>query len=302
MHDKSEEITEFFTDDDFPPEDEEAELRLVLLIENTSCDEDIIPEHGLSIYIEFNGQKGVYDTGQSSQFLDNADAMHIDLQKIDWVALSHGHYDHTGGLKSLLEITDKKIPVYAGEGAFNPKYARRDNDVIESIGITFSHDEISELAAEVHEINSNIAEICDNIYMVGPAPLQEEYEGPSRYMLVKDTADQYINDMLTDERTLVIRTSQGLVIITGCAHRGSVNITRDVLAKFPDENILMILGGFHLGKTDELSIQKRIDAFRDMQIGGIGLCHCTGAKACRMFKSELGDKCFIAPAGSEILL
>ena len=121
-------------------------------------------------------------------------------------------------------------------------------------------------------------------------------------MLIKNSAGEYVNDMMTDERTLVLRTSQGLAIITGCAHRGSVNITRDVQNKFPGENIAMVLGGFHLGKTDNDSIQKRIDAFKTMNIGGIGLCHCTGARACKMFKTQLGDKCFIAPAGSEILL
>ena len=179
MLDKSEEITEFFSDEDSEQQGIAAELRLLLLIENTSCDEEIIPEHGLSIYIEFNGIKGLYDTGQSSQFLENAEAMYTDLADLDWISLSHGHYDHTGGLKDVLDITSKKIPVYIGKDAFQKKYARRDNDRIEEIGIPFAREEIAPITSEIIEVESGVTEIAENVYLVGPAPLKESYEGPS---------------------------------------------------------------------------------------------------------------------------
>lgn len=297
----NEEITEFFAETNHESYHRDAELRMALLVENSSCSEAVIPEHGLSVYIEYNGMKGLYDTGQSDRLISNAEEMHIDLKDLDWISLSHGHYDHTGGLKSILSFTETNIPVYAGKSAFKQKYARRDNGVIEEIGVPFKISEISELAQSVNEVG-DIQEIYENVYLIGPAPLNEDYEGPSRYMLIKDTEDNYINDMMEDERTLVIRTSKGLVIITGCAHRGSVNITKDIIRRFPEENILMILGGFHLGKTDDDSVQKRIDAFKKLEIEAIGLCHCTGAKASKSFKEQLRQKCFIAPAGSEIII
>ena len=299
MNNKEE--TEYFNESTDIDDELDYELRIILLIENTSCDEDIIPEHGLSIYIEFNGQKGLYDVGQTDQLIKNSEEMFIDLDELDWIAISHGHYDHTGGLKSVLKARPNKIKVFTGESAFKPKYARRDNDIIEDIGIPFSKDEIKEISASVSEVKGKI-EISKDIFLIGPAPMIESYEGPSRYMLVKDDNGEYINDLMNDERTLVIKTTKGIVIITGCAHRGSVNITKDAMAQFPNEKVLMVLGGFHLGKTDNDSIQKRIDAFNNLKINGIGLCHCTGAKACKMFKETLSDKCFIAPAGTEIII
>ncbi len=293
--------TEIFSENTDIIDEEDYELRIVLLIENTSCDENVIPEHGLSIYIEFNGQKGLYDVGQSDQLIENSEEMFINLEELDWIAISHGHYDHTGGLKSVLKTNPNKINVFAGESAFKPKYARRDNDIIEDIGIPFKKEEISEISASVTEVNGK-TEISKNIFLIGPAPMIESYEGPSRYMLVKNDNGDYANDLMNDERTLIIKTTKGIVIITGCAHRGSVNITKDAMVQFPNEKVLMVLGGFHLGKTDNESIQKRIEAFSHLNINGIGLCHCTGAKACKMFKETLKDKCFIAPAGTEIVI
>ncbi len=297
-----EEITEFFNDgEEECTNSENYELRLVVLIENTSCIEDVIPEHGLSVYIEFDGKTGLYDTGATGQVLENSEELYLDLSELDWIALSHGHYDHTGGLTTILENNPKKIPVYAGKNAFEPKYAKRDNGVIESIGCPTSKTEIEEMAAFVTEVRGK-TEISENVFLVGPAPLNESYEHPSRYMVIKNKEGEYVSDLLEDERTLVIKTSKGIVVITGCAHRGSVNITKNIMTLFPNEKLLLVIGGFHLGKTDDESIMKRINAFSEMDLGGIGLCHCTGAKACNIFKKELGDTCFIAPAGSEIVL
>ncbi len=297
----SEKETEFFNDDDTNDDIEDFELRLVLLIENTSCDEHIVPEHGLSIYIEFNGQKGLYDTGQTTQILENAEEMFVDIDDLDWIALSHGHYDHTGGLKCILSKNPGNIPVFAGSGVFEPKFALRENNEYENIGLPYTREDISGLAASITEINEK-TEIAPDVFLIGPAPLLETFEAPSQYMFTKDQSGNYINDLMPDERTLVIRTSQGIVIITGCAHRGSVNITKDAMRQFPDDEVLMVLGGFHLGKTNDSAVKERIGAFAELNIGGIGLCHCTGAKACRLFKDELGDRCFIAPAGSEIII
>ncbi len=297
----SEKETEFFDDEEDEEDIDDCELRLVLLIENTSCDEHIVPEHGLSIYIEFNGQKGLYDTGQTTQILENAEEMFLDIDDLDWIALSHGHYDHTGGLKCVLNKNPGQIPVFAGTGVFEPKFALRENNEYQKIGIPYSKEELSELAKSITELSSK-TEIAPNIFLIGPAPLHESYEAPSQYMFTKDKDGNYVNDMMTDERTLVIRTTQGIVIITGCAHRGSVNITKDAMQQFPDDEVLMVLGGFHLGKTNDAAVKQRINAFAQLSIGGIGLCHCTGAKACRLFKDELGDRCFIAPAGSEIMI
>ncbi len=295
-----EEITEFFSEDENPDSDTKDELRIVILVENTSCDENIIPEHGLAVYFEFNGLRGLYDTGQTDILLDNSAEMYIDLRKLDLIAISHGHYDHTGGLLPVLQRNPHAIPVYAGVGFCTPKFARRADNSIDNIGCPYSKANIEEEAKFLLEVSGK-TEIAKDIFLIGPAPLHEKFEEPPKHMLL-EAATGYANDLLADERTLVLRTSKGIVIISGCAHRGSVNITKDVSRYFPEEKIILLMGGFHLGKTDYNSIMQRISTLKEMNIGGIGLCHCTGAKACQLFKKEFAGRCFIAPAGSEIAI
>ena len=214
----------------------EYAVRLLVLVENTSCSEDIIPEHGLAVYIEHNGKRGLYDTGQTSLILDNAASAYVDLEDLDWIALSHGHYDHAGGLLSVLSESNKSVPVFIGENGFNKKFALRDTGKYEEIGIPFSKEKISQNAAAVTEVGE-LTEISPDVFMIGPAPFIEDYEEPASYLKVKDEAGNFINDLFTDERTLVLKTPEGLIVITGCAHRGAVNIIKQVKNTFKEEKI-----------------------------------------------------------------
>lgn len=279
--------------------EENPELTLVVLIENKSCSDEMLPEHGMSIYIEFNGVTALYDTGQTDLIIENSLAAGIAPSDIDIIAISHGHYDHTGGLLPLLKTNPNQISIYTGIGAFRQKYASKTDKPMYENGLPYPLEEIEDLAKEIIEVEGK-AEIAPNMYLIGPAPFKTKFENVHPRMQLKDGED-YIPDDMADERSLVLDTSEGLVILTGCAHRGPANIVLDVKEKFPGKEIALILGGFHLGMTDEEELEEKIELFKNFNIPAIGLCHCTGGKATRRFIKEFPDNCFIAPTGTEIV-
>lgn len=250
-------------------------MKITCLAENTSFDEALNCEHGLSLLIEANEKTILFDMGQSELFSINAEKMGIDLSRVDVAILSHGHYDHGGGLKRFLEI-NASAPILINEYAFEPHY----NSTGKYIGLDTS------LANEKRII------FTDDIYTVGTGlTLFSKIDGPS-YGKGTDgmTAERdgtIVPDDFRHEQYLLIEENGKRVLISGCSHKGIENITAFTL---PD----VLVGGFHFSK---LPLDGELEA-RARGLNAFGAeyytCHCTGKEQYEFMKKHVDRLSYLA--------
>ena len=259
----------------------------------------ITGEHGFSALIEKNNEKLLMDTGQGMTLKSNAKALHIELADIRKIALSHGHYDHTSGLKYLMPQKEN-IDIYAHPDIFAPKYSRKKNGektIERYIGIPFRRDRLeTDMTARFH-FKKEFSEISEGVFFSGVIPRLTDFEGQDKRLLVKE-GDSFIQDPLKDDASLLIETSSGPVILTGCAHSGIVNIMNHFSKKTGHTSFHAVIGGTHLGflNSDE-QLKKTMDAFESYNLELIAVSHCTGNEAAAACYNRFKDKFAFANAG-----
>ena len=256
-------------------------------------------EHGLSLYIEFQGKKLLFDTGQTGDFLVNADKLGKCVDAVDYVILSHGHYDHSGGVEKLLaclrKTTDREwdkvhreIEFYVGTEFFVPKYKRLPDGTYHFNGNPFSetvlHDislqnNIGEDASQQRhpqliKIEEDITYISENIIVFKNFERKNAYEQPNPRFYIKQ-GERYVPDSFADEIALGLVTSKGLVLVVGCSHVGIVNILQAVSER-TGLPVYAVLGGTHLVEAGEARIQKTLEAFEAYGVRQLAVSHCTG--------------------------
>lgn len=268
-------------------------MKIVVLTENTVYRQGILAEHGLSLYIEENEKRYLFDTGQSGVFLQNAKKQGIDLSSLNGIILSHGHYDHCGGLAEYAR--EFPLPaVYVREEAFEKKYHRK-KDQCREIGIPWERELILEHAVFTRECQ----QIDENMFVLGKIPAKNEFETAAEGMLVERDGE-WQNDPFADEQMLIVRSEEGLNIFLGCAHVGVINALSYVREQFPGEHIHSLLAGMHLSGAGQERLQKTIDALEAYEIDLLMPLHCTGIPAIMAMKQHFGDGCKILHAGSKI--
>ena len=240
-------------------------IKIITLIENLVYGQSLVAEHGLAVYIETPNRKILFDTGQSGMFLQNAQTLGIKIEEIDSVVLSHGHYDHTGGLYPFLEV-NKKAKVYAKPELFDPKY--RVNRTF--IG-TPKNEELLKgrlvFADDVTELEEGIF-IMPNIPIKDP--IDKHFDG-----LLKLKNNEIVPDEFDDELYIVVVENNLVNIISACSHRGITNICEAATDYF-NLRIGLILGGFHLKNCTTEQYIHLTHYFRTLQPKQLGVCHCTG--------------------------
>jgi 7,8-dihydropterin-6-yl-methyl-4-(beta-D-ribofuranosyl)aminobenzene 5'-phosphate synthase len=254
----------------------------------------LIGEHGFSAFVEREGEALLFDTGQGFALLHNAHALGIDLRRARAVALSHGHYDHTGGLAALLTLVGPR-PVHAHPGLFAPRSWRRAGGEALSIAIPFDRAALEKLGASF-VLEKRWSEILPGIHLTGEVPRLTSFEGGDPTLVSEPSGAP---DPHPDDLSLVVEGGEGLAVLLGCAHAGVVNILRHVQARFPGRPIHTVMGGTHLGFAGEAQLAATLDALRGMGIRRLGASHCTGpAAACRLH-AALGERFFFAGVGTE---
>ena len=210
-------------------------MRLTVLTDNTArIDAYYLAEAGVSYYIQDGGKNILFDTGYSDVYVRNAEAMQIDLRQLDMIVFSHGHNDHTGGLRYLPEDI-RDIRVLAHPDAFKPK--RYDG---ESIGTPI---ELALLASRFRlEPSSVPVALTDRLFFLGEIPRTNSFENtaPIGERLFNGIWE---SDYVLDDSALVYCGEDGLTIITGCSHSGICNITEYAKAVCGDDRIAGIIGG-----------------------------------------------------------
>jgi len=273
-------------------------VRITTLSENTA-QLGFLGERGLSILVETKSTKVLLDTGMGISAVHNADLMGIDLSTIDKIVLSHAHGDHTGGLFEVLRSIRKGIEVIAHPDIWIPKYIRYGEkspyagiphvrEALESLGATFN-------------LTKKPFKISDDIMTTGEIEMTTDYETIDDRLCVKK-GDSMIPDPLADDLALIVRTSEGLVLITGCAHRGIINTVRHVQKLTKGEYIHTIIGGTHLMVASPERIEKTARELKELGLQRLGVSHCTGFNASATLAREFGEVFFLNNAGTQINL
>ncbi len=263
-------------------------MKITTLIENKLKEgEDLKIEHGLSLYIEADNKKMLFDTGQSGDFIQNAEDLNIDLKDLDYVFISHGHFDHSGGLERLIKEINPDFELYVGDGFFNNKYSLREDGDYKFTGNPFDASFLRDNKISTTYVNKDITYLTENIMIFTNFKREEEFENTNQTMYLKQDGE-YIKDPFLDEISLGIKTDKGLVLIVGCSHVGIVNII-DTITERTGMPIYALLGGTHLVKEDDEKINTIIDYLREKDMNLIGACHCTGKQGETMLEQQLEE-------------
>ncbi|MBA7673419.1 hypothetical protein ES703_81616 [subsurface metagenome] len=267
--------------------------------ENSAGLVDFLAEWGLSILVETDEVNILLDTGRSISAAYNADSLGINLSRIDKIVLSHGHFDHTGGLRQVLRKMSKKVEIIAHPDIWTAKYSRRAGKD-RYIGIPFQRQELESLGANFN-LTTKPVKITDNIMTTGEVPMVTDYEEIDPDLVVKeDTGWQ--PDKLLDDQALIINTEPGLIVILGCAHRGIINTLYSAQQLTGVKRVHTVLGGCHLISASPERIRSTIAALKELGVQKIGVSHCTGLPAAVIMAQEFGDKFFFNNTGTSINL
>ncbi len=221
-------------------------LSLITTYDNYKFNPELKTGWGFSCLIKIEDKNILFDTGGDHlKLLYNMEKLKIDPKKIDMVVLSHIHWDHVGGLAGILE-TNPNVDVYLPK-SFPPKFK----------------EEIKSYGARVVEVD-NATKIFDGVYTTGEL----------------GTWIKWIK-----EQSLIVKTEKGLVVVTGCAHPGVVNIVKSA-KKLINDKVYLVIGGFHLLAATDLSLRKIIKNFRELGVKKVAPCHCSGNRTRKLFEEE----------------
>ncbi|MGF9911068.1 MBL fold metallo-hydrolase [Paenibacillus ehimensis] len=278
-------------------------MKITTLIENLKNDsQDLINESGLSLYIELDNKRILFDTGKTGSFITNAQKLGIHLEHVDAVVLSHGHHDHGGGLLPFFKV-NSKAKVYMKRKAAGDYYFHI-LGFNKNIGIDKKvFEEYSNRIAYI----DRFTEIMNEIYIITDIEEQDLTPRGNKYLFAKE-GNKRVQDKFEHELMMVIKQQDGICVFTGCSHKGTPNMIRAARTIFPSLDIKAVIGGFHLMTIPMLksfsASQEEIQAIAQMiideNIQKVYTGHCTGVKAYKNLKHILGSKIEYIRTGSQI--
>lgn len=273
----------------------------VLVDNNTFTDKYLLGEPGLSILVEQGGVRVLLDCGYSGAFLENARRMGLDLLHLDWVALSHGHLDHTWGLMDLVRayaeahingLPHARPRLLAHPAAFETRF----KDGLPEIGSMLGESKASRQFS--FEAAQEPKWLTDKLVWLGEVPRRFEFEnaGPMGRRRIID--GEVVPDELIDDSALACKTDAGLVVITGCSHSGICNIVEYARELTGVEKVVDVLGGFHLLDAPVERLAATGDYLGEVGLESLHACHCTDLAA----RIALAASCPVREVGSGLVI
>jgi len=257
--------------------------KITVLVENTAGKSGVLAEHGLSYFIEVGGEKILFDTGQGMALEHNAKKLGVDLHNLDALILSHGHYDHTGGVHLVSSkkvfahpaVTESKFSHDPGGGSHSVAMPDVDRQAL------LAHPEWIRVEAPV--------ELSSGLRLTGPIPRITAFEDTGGAFF--NDADCTVPDELPDDQALFFETEAGTIVILGCAHSGVINTLRTIQLLTDNRPIHTLIGGMHLLHADENRMSRTIEELRLLNVQRLMPCHCTGLPAVTRMWNEFPGHC-----------
>ncbi|MFA4836710.1 MAG: MBL fold metallo-hydrolase [Dehalococcoidia bacterium] len=275
-------------------------IRITTLSENSATG-GFLAEWGLSILVEVDGLRVLLDTGGPGlTAVNNAPLLGVDFSTIDKIVLSHGHFDHTGGLKEVLRRKGGEVEVVAHPAIWESKYVLRPEMPKRYAGIPLVREELESLGARF-DLRREPVYITDRIMTTGEVPMITGYEDIEKDLFVRE-GDTFRPDDLADDLALIIDADFGLVVILGCAHRGIVNTLRHAQKLTGKELVYAAIGGTHLMRASDERIEQTIVDLKEMGLQKLGVSHCTGFRASARIAQEFEGVFFQNNAGTRFTL
>ena len=238
--------------------------KLTVICENSvGSAKKAVGEHGFSCYVETDSGNFLFDTGQGAGFLRNSSVLCLEMTNLSGIILSHGHYDHAGGLVEALGLA-APVKVYAHPDIFADRLWVGEHEHLD-IGIPFSRKQLEQLGA-TFDLSTEFREIAPGLWLT----------------------------------SVVLDSEKGLVLLLGCAHAGLVNIIRHVLDKTGRDRIYAVVGGLHLAPASDEQFAGTVSALKEFRIERIGVGHCTGQRRSAELFSKFPQKTFFASVGSSL--
>ena len=253
-----------------------ANVQITVVVDNTVRRPGLLAEHGLSFLIESGDAKILFDTGQGLAWPNNERRMQLPSAELNAVVLSHGHYDHTGGLGYVLEKA-QQAAVYVHPAALAAKYGRRVGERVRRIGIAPEHASVLRTRTPATIWTKAPTQVAADVWVTGEIPRRTSFEDTGGGFYLDEACREV--DPLLDDQALYLETSKGLVVVLGCTHSGVVNTLDYVSALAKRDHVHAILGGTHLIRASRERLEATAEALKRYNVEVIAAGHCTGAVA-----------------------
>lgn len=277
--------------------------KVTVVIDNmvpTHASKPFLGEHGLSMLLEFDGRRLLIDTGQTAAVAHNLGLLGFAPSSFDAIVLSHGHYDHAGGLPHVLERAGRRLPVFVHAEAFGEKYSVSRGER-RFVGIPMRVERLAGLGADFQSVEASL-EWAPGLWISGSVPRVTDFETGDARLVAPDAGKGCdCQDPLTDDMALFCRTPRGLVVVSGCTHSGLVNVVRHGLALTGCTRLHGWIGGTHLGPVGAIQQDATLAQLVDFAPDFVAANHCTGFAMMARLQAAFGERFIPAFVGTEIV-
>lgn len=255
-------------------------------------------EHGFACLVKTDAGTWLFDTGSGETLLSNLDILGHDAHQIDGIILSHGHYDHCGGLLPLLKAIGPR-PVYSHPHIFLQRFWQGQHEQ-RDISVPFTRDDLNHVGARC-EFYEALTELAPGLYFSGTIPRISAVESGDPKLVISSTeSDKLMTDEFPDDAAIAIESKAGLVILLGCAHSGLINTVEHFRNISGDPRIHAIIGGTHLGPAGDEQFVATLEYLSRLDFDRLGVSHCTGQIRSAQLYARFPNKVFFANVGTTV--
>lgn len=269
-------------------------FRITVLVENTVRKSGLLGEHGLSYWIAVDKYRVLFDTGQGQTLAHNTTHLGIDLARANAIVLSHGHYDHTGGLRFAFNIADK-AKLFLHPQAQGRRYSMHNGQGREIGFASLTEQELQQDSKRLVWTHQPM-KVVPGVFVTGPIPRQTDYEDTGGDFYLDPKGEQA--DPILDDQAIYMKTGSGVVVLLGCAHAGVIN-TLNYIRTLVKEPIHSVIGGMHLVHASPLRMAQTITALRQMNLHCLAPAHCTGPAATAALWSAFPEQIADSSVGAQ---